>query len=353
VTEIAISLGKKMNKIKLFLKKYWLFIILATITTILAIFYFSNKKTLVQKEKLAAIPVTKTDSYKTSATINYSLLEKNLENIENSGDVFQASNLFFSDKEIITLAQGLDFKDQPFVSRDQEKNTDVYNWDNEEKSLEVDFYLDQIVYHLKNYDYQLGKVSNLSFEEAEKFAYRFLSDNNLLPPQGIALEKEEISYVKYLENDFSEVKSSQEANLIRIELNYHLSQKKILNPSVIFLIDGNKQITDFIYQGSFKEILFLDKYPLKNKEEIKEKLKTIKSINYLYLLNSYGPEEDTSQNIKNIDLGKIELVYLKTNTPQSYLQPLFLITGQAVLNDGRAAEVGIYLPAIKDEYLLK
>lgn len=342
-----------MNKIKIFLKKYWLFIILTAIITILAIFYFSIKKTPVQKEKLVAIPVTKVNSYKTSAIINYSLLEKSLENIETNSDVFQASNLFFSDKEIISLAQGLNFKDQPIVSHDQEKNTDVYNWDNEEKSLEVDFYLNQIVYHLKNYDYQLGKVSNLSFEEAERFAYGFLSDNNLLPPEGISLEKEEISYIKYVENDFNEVKLGQEANLIRIEFSYHLNQKEILSPSIILLIDGNKQITDFIYQGSFKEILFLDKYPLKNKGEVEEKLKTIKSINYLYLLNSYGPEEDTSQNIKSIDLNKIELVYLKTDNPQSYLEPTFLISGQATLNDGRAAEVGIYLPAIKDEYLLK
>ncbi len=341
-----------MNKIKLFLKKYWLFILLAAMATTLIFFYFKNKEN-IPGEKLLPIPPQKIDSYQTQAVINYSSLENKLDNLQTEADVFQVSPLIYSDQEIIEIARKLSFNDPPIVFQDQENNSHIYNWDNEEKSLEINLAFNQIIYHLKNPNLQQTNLENLSFNESENLAYEFLSSINLLPPEEINLKREGISYIKSLENGFKQVTSVEEADLIKIDFGYYLNQTEIDGPFITLFLNGNKQITDFNYQTSFKKIELLDKYPLKTKEEIKRNLKTIESINYLSLPNSYGPTEADSENITNIYLDNIKIVYYKNIYTQSYLQPFFFINGQAILKDGTQAEVGLYLPAIKDDYLLK
>lgn len=340
-----------MNKIKFFFKKYWIFIFLATIAMVFSLSYLKNKTSVLEKKLLLSTP--KIESYKTPAVINYSPIENKLGDLEKESEVFQISPVIYSNQEVVEIAQKFEFKNPPLVSYDQQNNGNVYSWDDEEKSLEINLGLDEIIYHSEFSSSLLGNLNGLSFDEAEKIAYEFFSMNNFLPPEGISLKRKVISYIKITENGIKEVNSESEANFIKIGFSYYLNEKEIIGPFISLTINGDKQVTNFNYQASFKQVNFLDKYPLKTAEEIKQKLKTINAISYFYLTDSYGPTEEQALNITNIYFNNISLVYYKNIYTQSYLQPIFFISGQATLNNGRTAEVGLYLPAIKEEYLLK
>jgi len=43
---------------------------------------------------------------------------------------------------------------------------------------------------------------------------------------------------------------------------------------------------------------------------------------------------------------------LKTKQKENYLIPLFLISGKGTLKNGEQVEISLYLPAVKDDYLL-
>jgi hypothetical protein len=60
------------------------------------------------------------------------------------------------------------------------------------------------------------------------------------------------------------------------------------------------------------------------------------------------PFADTSkQVVKEISILSIELVYLDTRAKQDYLQPIYRLSGEAVLGDNTKANIVFYVPALK------
>lgn len=50
--------------------------------------------------------------------------------------------------------------------------------------------------------------------------------------------------------------------------------------------------------------------------------------------------------VTEVNLYKLELVYYETMTPQPYLQPIYVATGEVVFNNGAKGDIAIYMPAI-------
>lgn len=346
------SRGKlNMGKIKSFFIKYWLFILLATLATILSGFHLKNKFPSPQEvKKLLPLPLPSLESQSLHASPNISTLEKNFPSFEKNIAVYQVVSSPLSDQQAISIANRLGFTEPPTVSQNYQGDA-IYDWSKEEKSLSINLRWGSINYHLTPSTPQ--NLTPLSFSRVENIAKNFLEENKFLPPEGIILKLKEISWANDFGYGIEKVLSSQNANLVQIDFEYEIDNKKLINSSVVIGVNFKEQITQFTYQYSFKEIKLLEMYPLKTKKEVIETIKTKPTISYLHIPNYYTVTTEEFKNITNVTFDNIELVYYKYDPLQSYLQPVFLITGKARLKDGQEGEVGLYLPAIKDEYLLK
>ncbi|MCX6725742.1 MAG: hypothetical protein NT052_00280 [Candidatus Shapirobacteria bacterium] len=343
-----------MNSTKNFLKKYWLFILLSLIASFLIVFYFINKINGIKiKSDLLSIPQPTFDFYNIKTSIDFSSLEKNLQNLKKEEIVYEVKDPSLSDQEAILIAQKFNLTDQPKVYNDQRTNNIFYEWSTEEKYLSINLSTREITYQLNQLKLKTNKNNSIpDLLDTEETAKKFLSNNQFYPPEGVSLITKDKYYLQIGEVEFERLNSPEKANAVEVDFIYQIENKELLEAKISLIMDLDKNIIKLDYQPSFKEIKKISNYPLKTSQEILKKLKSINFINYFNIPNYYTTTSEI-ENITGINLDKINLTYIKSQAFQSYLQPIFFITGTANLNDGRTAEVGIYLPAVKDEYLLQ
>jgi len=348
---------------KKFFSRYWIFILLATIATILVGFYLKNKvfSPYIQ-EQLLPLPSPKIESYSISTIPNLSQLEKNFPLFNHKISVYQVGFSSLSDQKAILIAEKFGFSAPPIVLT-QSLGETSYNWDTEENNLSINLRRGEINYSLNilgHPEFIKGELPLLS--EVKEKIESFLKENSLFPPEGINLGIKEVFYVKNFFPYFEKVNEKEKADLIQIKLEYQINKNKVVAvsdypPSISIFIGPEFKIVLLNYYLLCNKIeLLKEVYPLKTKDEILKNIKTNPRISYLSISTGDNPTsslEEQKQLVTNLSFDNIELVYYKYDPLQSYLQPVFLITGKATLKDGTQAEAGLYLPAIKDEYLLK
>lgn len=95
-------------------------------------------------------------------------------------------------------------------------------------------------------------------------------------------------------------------------------------------------------------------YPLKNInsawEEVKRGQATMvslssKDINYLKLTQM--------PDFKNVTLREVKLAYFDDASRQSFLQPIYVFSGQADFKNGESAEITAYVPAVDERWVVK
>jgi hypothetical protein len=345
---------------KKFLKKTWLFVLLAALATILGVFYFTQQRDSASKtDNLLSLIPPDIKTYN-SPVPNLNNLENNFPEFKNALEVFQVNNYSISDQEALNLAQGFGYQDNPIITNNI--NGPIYSWSNEFNNLSI--YLQEAKFQygldlLNHPELISGQPPDLQKTE-EEFRI-FLSQRNLIPQDPIILKPNEKDFYLIGGTNFIKTNSKNpQAKLTFLSFNYELNGLIINGPRTPLIsayFDNNFQIARFDYSKIFSTISLLNLYPIKNKEEVLKNLKNNPQISFLKNSESLYQESlilgETIPDLRDLSFNKIELIYYQSPQKQTYLQPVFLITGQAVLNDGRAAEVGIYLPAIKDEYLLK
>ncbi|MBM3205577.1 hypothetical protein FJZ41_01850 [Candidatus Shapirobacteria bacterium] len=334
-----------------FLKNYWLIISLAFTASLLAgIFFIQGKQETKPDEKLLSIPSPKLPEYQVRVPLNYNDLSENFPEISRSELVYKVEKPSFSDQEAIKIAKNLGFEGQPEFKNFENKI--YYDWADSQKNLSINLTEGQFNFN-KNLNLNNNpSVSLPEISQINSIIESVLQEKELLVNKEINLLIKDKSYLKSFGLEYGVTNNPEEAFAIEVKLQYELKNIRFLENDITILIGDKNEILKLEYRSIFKNLQVLEAYPLKNKQEIIEGLNSLNSINYFKIINDYELTAEP-QRISKIDFNKIELVYVKTETPQSYLQPIFFISGQAVLNDGRTAEVGLYLPAIKDEYLLK
>jgi hypothetical protein len=360
--------GKIINKrvfgkMRKFITKYWLFILLATIATILAGFYFRNKiSPFKAPEKLLSLPTPIIKSHPISISPNISQLQEKFPSFNQKVLVYQVSPSSFSDQKAISIGKKFGFSTPPTVSTSPEGGIS-YGWIGEENSLSINLRRGGVYYNLdilKHPEFIEGELP--LYSEVEEKVKSFLEENEFSPPEGVELKTKNIFYVKNYFPYFNKVDKREEADLIQVDFEHQVNGNKIITigdyPPVISIIIGpESKIVIFNYYFLSNKVEPLkDFYPLKTKDEVLKDIEANPRISYLstFLVGVDNPTpEDYSQLITNLTFDTIEFGYLKYDPLQSYLQPVFLITGKARLKDGQEGEVGVYIPAIKEEYLLK
>lgn len=348
-----------MNKIKNFFSKYWLFILLAFIATIIACLYFfshlpqKENFTASQKTNLLLIPKPEISYYPINVPPTFSPeLQKKISSLKNQLEVYQVSTYFLSNSEVSAIAKNLGFSNQPTTSTDQNGATS-YIWSEGDKFLLINIKDGKIDF---GSTYLSGGIPSLgisvSFSEAENTAKNFLGKNSFLPPAGIELKNINTSYVYVWETGSKKVQTPQEANAIQIDFGYEINKKVVINLYTSIIVNNKLQTESFSHQLKFKEVKNLDIYPLKTFSEISQQVKAENSISYLQIPDYYAAEIQEAKNIINLNYNDIQILYFNNFSSQNYLQPVYLLTGTAQLKNNQSAVVGLYLPAIKEEYLL-
>jgi len=338
---------------KKFLKHYWLIIFLAFLASLIISIFLIQKRIEeepLKREDLLLIPYPKFKEYQLTTPLAFNNLSKNLNELPQEGLVYEIENPSFPEQKAIEIAQKFNFKDNPQF-RDF-NNKIYYEWDDLGKNLSINLTDGEFNFTNKNPNLQTLSITLPDINQIESLVKSILEEKGLLPTGEFSLIIKDKSYLQLFDYEYGTTNNPQEAFAIQVELQYELKKIKFLENGIIILIGDKSEILKLDYQSIFKKAKTLDSYPLKNREEIIKNLNSLNSINYFKIINDYELTAEP-QNINKVDLNKIELIYLKTELPQSYLQPVFFISGQAVLNDDRVAEIGIYLPAIKDDYLLK
>jgi len=353
------NMNMNMNKIKTFLKKNWLFILLASLATVLAVFYFTKQETQIEKRRdLLSLKSPSIKTYSSSLP-NLKQLEKNFPSFPKEIEVYQVDNNLISDQMALEIANSFGYQDGLVVTNDIKGP--IYNWNTQLNSLTIYLQEGRFQYGLdllRNPELVKGRPPSL--EESEDKLNNFLKEKNLNPPEKINSKIIEKDYYLIGGSDFVKTNiDDPEKDLAFLKAIYQINEFKINgpeNPFISVYLASNFQIARFDYSKIFKKINALDFYPLKTPQEIIKTMGDEPQISFLKNAESFYQEDliygEELPEVKNLLFNKIELIYYKEINQQTYLQPVFLITGTAILEDGTKAISGLYLPAIKDKYLL-
>jgi len=186
-------------------------------------------------------------------------------------------------------------------------------------------------------DIKLIKEKNLpDSQEAQQMAQSLLDSYELRPADLDMFPK--VDYLKWDQNTFTPVESLAEADFVQVRFT---RTEAIDGP---FVYPKNQALVKIIFSGSTdraKQIIFFEyryqtidyeiyaTYPLKTTQEAFELLKQNKAYLGNYL--------DNQAVVRNVNLG-----YYENLTEQTYVQPVFIFTGD---NDFAA-----YVPAVKEKW---
>lgn len=349
-----------MNKIKIFFKKTWLFILLATIATILAIFYIT-KQTAKPEQRVNLLPLNPPEiTTYFSPTPDLSQLEEIFPSFAKEIEVYQVSTNTISNQMALKIAQDFGYQENPIVTNDI--RGPIYTWSNQLNNLTIYLKEGRFQYALDLLrNPELIKGEPPGFQESEDKFKEFLKEKGLNPIEKINLNIIEKNYYLVGASNFIKTTSiDPQKNLTFLNSIYQINGYKIDGPEAPFVsiyFANNFQIARFDYSKIFEKIDLLDIYPLRTQQEVIRVIKNNPQISFLKNSESFYQENliygEKLPELKNLSFDKIELIYYKNIGQQTSLQPVFLITGTAILSDGTKAIAGFYLPAIKEEYLLK
>jgi len=223
-----------------------------------------------------------------------------------------------------SLAQKMGFQKEP-----EKKDENTYLWNNE-NSLFLEIEINNLNFHLfydfKN-DQEILTSKNLpTNQQAAQETKNFLVANNLLP-EDLANGTAEFEYFRFENGQLVPVVSLSEADFIKVNLfRANLDDWRILPPNpkkspISFLFSGSrtpgKRIVEINYTYFPIEKEAFATYPLKPVPQAWNELQQGKG----YIAN-FGQNESGQ-----IIIRRVYLAYYDSDSPQHYLQPIYVFEG--------------------------
>ena len=119
--------------------------------------------------------------------------------------------------------------------------------------------------------------------------------------------------------------------------------------------DRDSEVLQEIYQIEFKtwslEVEYCGTYPLITPSTALQRIQNGEGSLVFLNVNNDEVEQYIPQNVKEFNVMDIYITYYEGLFEQQYLQPVYMVEGQAVLADGTEADFHIYYPAISYETL--
>lgn len=342
------------------LKTRILIILLAALVVIIGFLYFWGKGKGVSEEKIETVPLPilprpeiKQEPLAVKPTL--SGLKGKFTGFPKELTVYRVDSPEISHDQAIKIASDFGFKEAPQIFHDIKLGS-VYNWSSAENYLSIIPNQGSISYGLNLLDNPgLLKGVLASLEEIKTAAISFLERESLPLPQNLKSTIKEAQYLKTSGPIYKPATSPAEADVARIDFEFKIDEIEIIKqpPNTFLLtlkIGPEMKIVNLNYQSPFKNFEVLNSYPLKTEKEVLEAIETMPKISHLQFPYGYLPTKEDYQQIRSIEFTNVELGYYQPSLPESYLQPVFLISGSVELQGGQTGEAFLYLPAIEEEY---
>lgn len=338
-----------LTKIKQFMKKYWIFILLAALAT--GLFLLRLIQSGQPPVPSPAQPTPTTQPLLTQPKINGVLIPVDAKLIFTDFSfppqlkTYLGQESRLSESQAKKIAQKLKFSQSPQESKDVFLG-DFYTWSSKTHFLSIALNSNLIKYGLDLYQAQAPKGGLLpSPEEARKTLEDFLANLELSSQLEPKWQKEE-----YLVQGFYLLPTNtpQEADFIRVGFNLAIGQHQLVSsdpnePLVYLILSKGGEIIRFqsqIYYSSFEG---QETHNLKDLKEVQSTLTTEGKIVYA------GTHLETFKELKltQAEFSQITLAYYQDPNKNPILQPIYILSGQGTLENGEKTEIIAYLPAIK------
>lgn len=334
-----------------FIKKYWLFILLATIATILG-FLWANKPAeqprgkevigrplpVLQKTALPGKNIDpKTQVTNTAEPQNTSLPVLSL-----------TRKAPFSPQEASAIATALGFTIEPFVSQDIQEGQ-VYSWTERNnfisigaRSQKVSFGRDLLLAPAPT----TGQLPSLDTAKAQVFS--------LLKSAGLSAWEETTTRSRYISLSESVPIETTLENAVFLEINMsaEFGGLNLVNrdPELVLArtwFDKQGKIARFDWKNPIEFLNKTEEYSLKDKGETDSLLPQEGKI---VKIGDGSFENPNPEDLLTINITTIKAAYFVPDEGV-LIEPIFILQGEAISNSGQSYPVWIYLAAVKEAYL--
>ncbi len=343
-----VKLKEVIEKIIQFFKRYWIFIILATVVAMLLVVRLSQREqvppsgpqpTPAPQVKLSPPKITDANLPRNSTvSISDFSFPPRLK-------IYQGSESKISSDQAIKIAQEFGFSGSPGKSEDIFLGN-FYTWATKTKFLSIALDSNTINYGLDLSQSQPPTQGTLPSPETTKTALENLLKNLELSPQfELKWQKED-----YLVNRHSlpSVSNSEEADFIKVGFNPAVDQYQMIGlepnqPLVSLILDKEEKLIAFSYQLYFSSLEGLEIYDLKDKNNVQALLTAEGKIVYSGAYQKTAKEPSFTR----AEFNQIRLAYFQNPEKDLIIQPIYILSGQGTLENGKKTEIIAYLPAIK------
>lgn len=328
-------------------RKKILIIVILIIILFLCSFLLLNRKKDSEKQIVPANPSI-SKNYKGNLSFILKISEKDF-NFPKTLPFIEIIKKTLTKGQIIEIAKKINFTGEPTIVNDTIDGL-TYFWKNENSALFA--FLDSgiIRFSLKPSNQTINK--QLSDDEIILISENFFYEKGFTDKGSLNLKE-----IKYLKQDISteilmETKK-EEATFYECVFNPKISEYEInLSWTDLPLISVRTLRDGSIYSAQFTNFTQVQKtgssYKIKDFQEFKE---TIKDSVLISVKNAQLALSDLAkESVGNIEINKVELIYLQDSTKSIYLQPVFKIQGTtSITGFGNGIEVVLYLPAISQK----
>lgn len=257
------------------------------------------------------------------------------------------------------LAATLGFSGQPAVLSPSE-----YLWEKISQKLQLRMNILTLNYNLTTTQLLPFIPGQLADEEKLKnTAQNFLSQARPLD-KSFAESKTTVVWLRFNGQAFNKVESLSEADAARVDFFRTVMSGETAYP--LLAIPPQESLVRAYFKGGQKDPYEVDftvwpydfekssTYPLKNVklawEELKKGQATVVFLNSKDINYSKLPQ---MPDFKNITIRNVQLAYFDDETRQSFLQPIYVFSGQADFKNGESAEIITYVPALDERWVVK
>jgi len=341
------KIKKVIEKVIQFFKRYWIFIVLATVASSLLVFRLSQREQPSLEPQPTPAPQIKLSPPQISGV---NLPRNSIFSISDFSfpprlKIYQGSESKISSDQAVKIAREFGFSGSPQESEDVFLGN-FYTWATKTKFLSIALNSNTINHGLDLSQSQLPTKGALPSPETAKTTLENLLENLGLSPQfELKWQKED-----YLVNRYSLpfVNNPKEADFIKVGFNPAVGQYQMIGlepnePLVSLVLDKEAKLISFSYQLYFSSLEDLEIYDLKDNNDVQALLITEGKIVYS---DSYE-EIVKIPNFVQAEFNQITLAYYQDPDKNPIIQPIYILSGQGTLESGEKTEIIAYLPAIK------
>lgn len=335
----------------MFIKKYWLFIVLATIATILGILW-ANKPTKQPMEETTrkpapalqklTLPGKKIDP-KTQITIANTAEPQNI----SLSVLLLTRKTFFSPQEAKIIAQALGFTIEPFVSQDIREGQ-VYSWTEGNNFMSIGAGSQKISFGrdlLLSPPPTAGQLPSPDTARAQMFS--------LLKSAGLSTQEEIATTGRYITLSGSAPVETQFESALFLEISFlpDFEGVAIVNhdPEMVSArawFDKQGKIARFDWKNQIESLTKTEEYTLKDKGELDNLLPQEGKI---VKIGDGSFEDPNPEDLLSIKISSIKSAYFVPDEG-TLVEPIFILQGEALSSNGQSYPVWIYLAATKEAY---